>query len=1006
VQDVSERVRAEQEIRSLARFPGENPQPVLRATPDGTLLYVNAACAALLPEWQVTVGQALPPALREAVAAVLQKGAPQTLDIEYGDRVYSFFVVPVVDAGYANLYGRDITEQRKAVEALRESEERFRTTLYSIGDAVITTDTAGRVQVMNPLAEALTGWSEADARGKSIGEVFHIVNEKTRLAVADPTERVLREGVVVGLANHTLLVSRDGREFPIADSGAPIRNEQGEITGTVLVFRDQTEERATQEALRTSEANYHLLFKEMLGGFAVHEILCDQQGKPCDYRFLEVNPEFERLTGLAAAEITGKRVLEVLPNLEPGWIERYGEVALTGKPAQFEDYAGDLGKYFEVRAYSPRPGQFAVMFHDITERKQAEAALRAERDFAAQVMNTMGQGLTVTDDNGLFEYVNPAYARMVGRTPEELQGRTPEEFTFPDDLPVLEREHARRRSGESSTYETRLLHAGGHPVPVMITAVPRWRGKQIVGAIAVITDISERKQTEQALRESEARLTSIFKAAPIGIGLVSPDRRLLQVNSNLCEMVGYSAEELAGQSARILYPSDEEYERVGVEKYEQIRARGIGSVETLFQHKNGTTRSILLSSARLDPQDPNSTTAFTALDITERKRAEDALRESRAQYHQLFEMESDAIFLIANDNGQILQANTAASEMYGYSREELLSLKNTDLSAQPEQTQKVTRETPVIETQRVSVLDRLHRKKDGTVFPVEISGRFFEWGGRSVHIAAIRDVTGRKKVEEALRRLNEELEQRVARRTAELVAANAVKDEFVSNVSHELRTPLAGIKLHVDLLARHPAGSERYLQRMRREVTRLELLIEDLLSISRLDQDPMLFSAQTVDLARLAAGLVEDRQPLADQHSLKLTSGGLSPLVVEADPALIEQMISILLTNALNYTPAGGEVHVLVQACEREGQPWACLSVSDSGPGIAPEEQERVFERFFRGTAAQTSGRPGTGLGLAIAKEIVARHGGHIEVHSSGIVGEGTRFEAWLPLSEAQLDSP
>ncbi|MFA0823136.1 MAG: PAS domain-containing protein [Methanomethylovorans sp.] len=140
-------------------------------------------------------------------------------------------------------FARNITKRKLAEKALRESEELFRTTLYSIGDGFITTDTNGCLRQMNHVAEKLTGWSEKEAVGKPLEEVFNIINEDTRQQVEIPVRKVLREGQIVGLANHTLLISKDNREIPIADSGSPIVNERGEITGVVLVFRDQTEER-------------------------------------------------------------------------------------------------------------------------------------------------------------------------------------------------------------------------------------------------------------------------------------------------------------------------------------------------------------------------------------------------------------------------------------------------------------------------------------------------------------------------------------------------------------------------------------------------------------------------------------------------------------------------------------------------------------------------------------------------------------------------------------------
>jgi PAS domain S-box-containing protein len=165
-----------------------------------------------------------------------------------------------------NLYQNLFQSEREQ----REAQEWFRTTLYSIGDAVITTDRDGRIRQINQVAEQLTGWSEAEALGKPLNQVFYIVDEETRAEVENPIERVLCEGMVVGIGNHTLLIARDGTERPIADSGAPIHNEKGEISGVVLVFRDQTEERAAQKALKASEERLRELYDDAPVGY--HEV--------------------------------------------------------------------------------------------------------------------------------------------------------------------------------------------------------------------------------------------------------------------------------------------------------------------------------------------------------------------------------------------------------------------------------------------------------------------------------------------------------------------------------------------------------------------------------------------------------------------------------------------------------------------------------------------------------------------------------------------------------------
>ncbi len=255
-----------------------------------------------------------------------------------------------------------------------------------------------------------------------------------------------------------------------------------------------------------------------------------------------------------------------------------------------------------------------------------------------------------------------------------------------------------------------------------------------------------------------------------------------------------------------------------------------------------------------------------------------------------------------------------------------------------------------------------------------------------------------------LRQQASRLEEMVARRTAELAEAleqareaDRLKSEFVSDVSHELRTPLSNIRLYAELLAQgKPERFQEYLRTLERETERLSILIEDLLTISRLDAGASRPILEPVDVNLLLRTLVQDRQRLFAEKGLDLTFEAAADLPeVIGDPAMLSQVVANLMTNALNYTPSGGRVRLSTESVERRGRRWVKVEVSDTGVGIPEEEQERLFERFFRGSAARASGAPGTGLGLAICKEILDRHGGGITVHSRP--GEGSTFTVWLP---------
>jgi GAF domain-containing protein len=249
-----------------------------------------------------------------------------------------------------------------------------------------------------------------------------------------------------------------------------------------------------------------------------------------------------------------------------------------------------------------------------------------------------------------------------------------------------------------------------------------------------------------------------------------------------------------------------------------------------------------------------------------------------------------------------------------------------------------------------------------------------------------------------------ELETMVAERTTKLAVAleqarqaDRLKTRFVADVSHELRTPLTNIRLYLELLPHAPPGRyEEYLETLNRETERLVALIEDLLTISRMDAGTAVPQPAVLDLNELVHALVEDRHRLFAERHLSLAFSPEPGLPqVNVDARMMAQVIANLMTNAMNYTPGGGSVSISTSRQQLDGRLWGTLTVADSGLGIGDEERPRVFERFYRGTASRMMGTPGTGLGLSICREILARHGGRITFESQA--GKGSAFTVWLP---------
>lgn len=264
--------------------------------------------------------------------------------------------------------------ERAITNFFREAETNYRILVEMATDAIIAFDRQGRILLWNSAAGRVFGYSQPEVIGSFLTDL--IVPEQRARQWQQELESFTGSGEsqLMGRVAERELKRKDNSLFP-AELSISARKSAEDWVG-IGIIRDITERRRAEAARQESEQRYRLLFEQMLSGFALHEIICDTTGQPVDYRFLEVNPAFEKLTGLCAAELIGKTAREVLPGLETHWIERYGRVALTGEPTQFENYAGPLDRYFEVVAFCPCPGQFATVFADVTERKQAEEQLK------------------------------------------------------------------------------------------------------------------------------------------------------------------------------------------------------------------------------------------------------------------------------------------------------------------------------------------------------------------------------------------------------------------------------------------------------------------------------------------------------------------------------------------------------------------------------------------------------------------------------------------------------
>jgi two-component system, cell cycle sensor histidine kinase and response regulator CckA len=383
------------------------------------------------------------------------------------------------------------------------------------------------------------------------------------------------------------------------------------------------------------------------------------------------------------------------------------------------------------------------------------------------VLDTVPEAYVRLDSECHCTFANVAVGAILGRTRDKLLGNKIEEFCSPSVGTPLE--DACRRAMTQRIVVELEQYSELRGRWYAITILPDSNG----GIVVRFSDITDRKFMENALRKSEEKFSKAFRSSPAAMCIVDVDgdSRFLEINETFERVTGYQRDEIIGRTSNELglYA---DLQDLPAHRKLLLGEGGYRNLEVRYRRKNGEVCVGLISAEQIEIGGSLCAIA-TAVDITESVHAHQALQESEELYHRLFEVESDAIVLVDRESGSLLAANTAATVLYGYSREELLSLNRIDLSAEPEQTIQATTEMQTM------IPLRWHKKKDGTVFPVEISGCYFDLKGRPVFVSAIRDITSRKLFEEALKNSQEKFSKAFYSNPAAIVIIDLTSESYL-----------------------------------------------------------------------------------------------------------------------------------------------------------------------------------------------------------------------------------
>jgi PAS domain S-box-containing protein len=557
---------------------------------------------------------------------------------------FSILIIIFCSVGIAFIYksrqNNIIQELYNKEKELWLKEERFKVTIDSLGDGVITTDINGNILYLNIRAEELTGWNNREARGRALSDVYYVRNEETGLIESNILEKVIRHGIVKELANHTILISRSGQEIAVTDTGAPIFDIDGSAIGVVITFQDETEKRKQQRLIKESEARLNEAQKiAKLGNWE----LDIQTNIPVwsleTYRIHELDPSVQ-------PDVEGA-INFYAPEVRPIITEALNCCIEDGKPWDLElPFITAKGKNIWVRAIGDaefHDGKCMRLFgtlQDITERKKAEINLQVEHDKAVQYFETASVIMLILDNEGNVSKINIKGCEVLGYSKEEIIGKNWfDNFLPKNNIEEIKNIFKKLSSGENEPlefYENPVLNVKAEErIIAWHSALLKDANGEIIGVLSSGEDITVRKQAEDKLLESQELFKKTLELGVVGMATTHPyTYYFLSANQHLCKMLGYTEEELLQKTwVEITFPKEKvDEDSNNLEKLLSGELNGY-VMEKQYQHKDGHMIDIILSVQGVRKKDGTIDYILILInDISDHKKAEKELNKLNRIY--------------------------------------------------------------------------------------------------------------------------------------------------------------------------------------------------------------------------------------------------------------------------------------------------------------------------------------------------------------------------------------
>ena len=423
--------------------------------------------------------------------------------------------------------GRDITERKVAEHKLKESEVKYRNILENLMEGYYETDLMGNLVYANVEYCKIMGYSKEEVIGKNYRLLY---DTKSSEVLFNMFNQVYKTGIPRPPTGLAKVITKKKKLIYFEGSVDLLYDSKGNKVGFYGLVRDITKRKIAEQKLKKSEEKYRSLFENMNTGFALHEVIVDDNNKPVDYRYIEVNPAFERLTGMKKEDLIGKTVTEAIPGTEndpADWIGTFGNVGLTGIPITVEDYSEAFDRWYKVSGYSPKKGYFAVTFTDITERKKAEEALKESEEKFRTIAEQSFMSIIIIQD-GILKYFNERLPKVNGYSPEEIKNWKPYEFAkliHPDDRDFVMDQARKKEIGEKGVieqYKYRIIRKDGEIRWLEnFSKTINYKGRPADFIMSI--DITEQMNAEKQLKKSEKKYREAFNRSNFYKDLIAHD---------------------------------------------------------------------------------------------------------------------------------------------------------------------------------------------------------------------------------------------------------------------------------------------------------------------------------------------------------------------------------------------------------------------------------------------------------------------------------------------------